>query len=74
MKVSAAMTPAPLALSCSPIFGAARVNFNARAIKLNVYRGNLPAVRLYRSLGFVVASWDEAQVSYAMRLDEAAPS
>jgi hypothetical protein len=35
-----------------------------------VYRENLPAVRQYQSLGIVVASEDEAQGSYAMKLDE----
>ena len=56
------------------LIGAARENFHAAAITLNVYRENLPAVRLYRSLGFVVALEDEAQGSYAMRLDGAETS
>ena len=51
------------------LIDAARQNYNASSITLNVYRDNLPAARLYRSLGFVVAAEDEGQNSYAMRLD-----
>lgn len=51
------------------LIDAARANINAGAITLYVYRDNLPAVRLYRSLGFGVAAEDEGKNSYAMRLD-----
>ena len=56
------------------LIGAARENFHPGAITLNVYRDNLPAVRLYQSLGFVVVSEDEELGSYGMRLDGAETS
>ncbi len=37
-------------------------------ITLNVYRDNLAAFNLYKSLGFVVVSEDDARNSYGMRL------
>jgi ribosomal-protein-alanine N-acetyltransferase len=39
-----------------------------KEITLNVYRDNLPAVRLYRSLGFMVVMNDEKNESYSMEL------
>jgi RimJ/RimL family protein N-acetyltransferase len=56
------------------LIDAAREHFHPGVITLNVYRENLPAVRLYRSLGFVVVSEDEELGSYGMRLDGAETS
>lgn len=44
-------------------------NFHPETITLNVYHDNLPAVRLYQSLGFEVVSEDEGQASLRMRLN-----
>lgn len=51
------------------LIDAARETIHPGVITLNVYRDNLPALRLYCSLGFVVSAEDEAQGSYGMRLD-----
>lgn len=50
------------------LIDSAQQSFHPGAITLNVYRGNLPAVQLYRSLGFKVVAEDEEHESYAMRL------
>lgn len=42
--------------------------YETERITLNVYRDNLPAYNLYKSLGFVAVSEDEVQNSYGMCL------
>lgn len=42
--------------------------YEAERITLNVYRDNIPAYNLYKSLGFVVVSEDDARNSYGMSL------
>lgn len=47
---------------------AAAAKVHPARITLNVYRDNAPAVRLYRSLGFMIDSLDDEHASYHMVL------
>ena len=50
------------------LIASAQERFHPAAITLNVYRDNLPAVQLYRSLGFTVTEESVEHGSYAMSL------
>ena len=50
------------------LINSALEQFHPAVITLNVYSANLPAVQLYRSLGFTVSDENPDHRSYSMRL------